>query len=413
MFVTLLETKKKTHAMALVAPLLLAGCSSVPDALNPVEWYDATSELFTDDEQNTAQTDGAPSSVAAQDHSLPEGFIAPQGEHYAEAVNRQGQVVNALPDTIAAAPTPAVTSPEFKQRVEQAAANARRLAQENGIAPKTSTANVTSPEFKARIAESIQRAKEIKGEEPTAVATAPVAVPAAAPAPEVNSSVQVADAQTLDEIFAANVNQNRAVDPNVRMRWNIGDTYTQDYSTVVVSANGVAQQGTVAPNQQVAALSNRFSAGTTGPGVSSLMAQEPALVRAGQVQSLTAYNATAFAGTFQVATIQFRNGSSTLSRDDMKILRDVVAVHRQQGGIVRVVGHASSRTRDMGLNAHRSVNQSMSATRANTVGKALLDLGITGETLFVGGVSDSRPLYAEVMPAGEAANRRTEIFIDY
>jgi flagellar motor protein MotB len=40
-------------------------------------------------------------------------------------------------------------------------------------------------------------------------------------------------------------------------------------------------------------------------------------------------------------------------------------------------------------------------------------LGVRAGDIYVGAMSDSDPIYLEAMPAGEAANRRTEIFIDY
>jgi len=33
--------------------------------------------------------------------------------------------------------------------------------------------------------------------------------------------------------------------------------------------------------------------------------------------------------------------------------------------------------------------------------------------MYVGAVADNEPVYYEVMPSGEAGNRRAEIYIDY
>jgi outer membrane protein OmpA-like peptidoglycan-associated protein len=38
--------------------------------------------------------------------------------------------------------------------------------------------------------------------------------------------------------------------------------------------------------------------------------------------------------------------------------------------------------------------------------------GLGREDIGTQGVSDSQPLYYEVMPSGEAGNRRAEIYID-
>ncbi|CCQ73662.1 OmpA family protein [Magnetospira sp. QH-2] len=112
----------------------------------------------------------------------------------------------------------------------------------------------------------------------------------------------------------------------------------------------------------------------------------------------------------RVATIQFQDGSSQLSAHDRTILRQVVALHRERGGVVRVVGHASSRTRDMDPVKHKMVNLSMSTARAERVAKALVSYGAPSSQVQTAGVSDHEPRFYEVMPAGEAGNRRTEIY---
>ena len=93
-------------------------------------------------------------------------------------------------------------------------------------------------------------------------------------------------------------------------------------------------------------------------------------------------------------------------------LREVAALHKESGGTLRIVGHASSQTGDMSLVRHRLTNFKLSLDRANAAAKRLAELGVDPSAMVVGAVSDSQPVYYEVMPAGEAANRRTEIYID-
>ncbi|HEC14786.1 MAG TPA: OmpA family protein [Rhodospirillales bacterium] len=121
-------------------------------------------------------------------------------------------------------------------------------------------------------------------------------------------------------------------------------------------------------------------------------------------------------GKVKVATIIFDNGSARLDKRDRGILRDVRRVfdqYRNKGGKVRVIGHASSRTRDMDPVKHKMVNYRVSADRADVVARELMRMGVPAEDIFVGASSDSDPLYFEFMPSGEAGNRRAEIFIDY
>ncbi len=94
-------------------------------------------------------------------------------------------------------------------------------------------------------------------------------------------------------------------------------------------------------------------------------------------------------------------------------LRQIVAAHRERGGSVRVVGHASHRTRDLPLHKHKMANFRISVDRANAVARELVRLGVQTAALRIEAVSDSRPIYFEVMPAGEAKNRRAEVFLEF
>jgi flagellar motor protein MotB len=97
----------------------------------------------------------------------------------------------------------------------------------------------------------------------------------------------------------------------------------------------------------------------------------------------------------------------------MNILRKVTALYRQRGGTIRIVGHASSRTRNMSTDRHMSVNYRISVERASAVARELAKLGVPSEMIIVSAMADEQPVYHEVMPSGEAGNRRAEIYIDY
>jgi len=65
----------------------------------------------------------------------------------------------------------------------------------------------------------------------------------------------------------------------------------------------------------------------------------------------------------------------------------------------------------MPLARHILVNFNISFDRAQAVAGELMRLGVPASALVVEAVGDTQPLLAEVMPAGEAANRRVEIFL--
>jgi len=122
---------------------------------------------------------------------------------------------------------------------------------------------------------------------------------------------------------------------------------------------------------------------------------------------------TARGRSIRVATIQFANGSADLDSRDRTILRNVVALQRERGGVIRVVGHASSRTANMDPVSHKLVNYEMSTERAEMVAKTLSEMGARAQDIVIVAKADADPLYYEVMPSGEAGNRRTEVFLDF
>jgi len=139
----------------------------------------------------------------------------------------------------------------------------------------------------------------------------------------------------------------------------------------------------------------------------------PAVSAAPGAQPLSAYGTVGGARSQRVAVIYFADGSANLSGRDRHVLRQVAALQQHYGGVIRVVGHASSRTGAMDITRHKLANFTVSLGRANAVAGALMDAGVPGRFLYVGAVSDSQPVYYEIMPTGEAGNRRAEIYMDY
>lgn len=112
----------------------------------------------------------------------------------------------------------------------------------------------------------------------------------------------------------------------------------------------------------------------------------------------------------QVATIQFGHSSSRLDARDQQLIATVVSAHRQSGGNILVVGHASSRTIQLPKSTHEVANFQVSFARANAVAQALIRNGVAPERVTVEAVADDQPIYSESMPTGEAGNRRAEIY---
>lgn len=114
-----------------------------------------------------------------------------------------------------------------------------------------------------------------------------------------------------------------------------------------------------------------------------------------------------------VAMIFFRHGSAGLSRSDIAVLREVVRMHQERGGLIRLIGHASQGPTSRNVTRQNLANFNISLARANAVARELARLGVRSDQIQVAAAGAQRPLYYETQPTGEAGNRRVEIYLDY
>lgn len=116
---------------------------------------------------------------------------------------------------------------------------------------------------------------------------------------------------------------------------------------------------------------------------------------------------------FKIATINFISGSSMVSSKGRRKIMKVLELAKKNNATVKIVGHASTRTKDMDIISHKLVNFKISDQRAQSVASIFVQNKFPLEKLITEAVSDSKPLFHEVMPAGTNANQRTEIFLIY
>ena len=158
------------------------------------------------------------------------------------------------------------------------------------------------------------------------------------------------------------------------------------------------------------------------PGTAtSLSADGAGTLSSGGVSTLPDTDAltggASYAGTFfgssQAAVIYFAFGSAWLTKDSRAALHKVADVYKRRGGTIRVVGHASNRTRELSAEQHELVNFDVSFKRARAVADELIRHGVPAASVAIVAKSDSEPVYHEWMPSGEAGNRRVEVFMDF
>ena len=94
-------------------------------------------------------------------------------------------------------------------------------------------------------------------------------------------------------------------------------------------------------------------------------------------------------------------------------IRQIVKEAKKNNAYVRVMGYASSRTRNTDMASHKMANFKVSQARAEAVAAALRRAGMPSNKILVEAMSDNRPAYLEVMPEGERLNRRAEVYISY
>jgi len=233
---------------------------------------------------------------------------------------------------------------------------------------------------------------------PTAAYAAPAATTAyAAPAPSAYAPPPAAVPPPpvgVQEVFQARLEDTLPQSPTAPMLPS-GDLEGGDpLTTVVVSSRGVATFEELPVNVPV-------------------LEREPVpAAAAGGGRGGTLARRAVPGSSVKVATILFADGSASLRDREKEIVREVYQRYLQSGRKVRVVGHSSSRTRNMDPVRHRMVNFGISAERANAVAMELQRLGVPSEQITVVAAADDMPMYYEVMPSGEAGNRRTEIYLD-
>ncbi len=369
--------------------VMLAGCSSVPDALNPVEWYKNARDAITgDDEKKKKDPDkSSEKSIPGENEGFPklssvpprpkatveeerkriaEGLVADREEarkYSGDVIRRQGDSANPLP----APPPPTVN-----------------LQPAPPPQPKTPVVTRTAPPPAPK--------PVVKAMPKAAPKPAPKMEPVTSlkrPTQTASPKLRVAPPSPMVKVPDVNPNS-----PQMAAIPGIGSDLDQS-ATIVISGSGVQSFGGRAQARQAR---SRATAGR---------------VNVAGARSLNDFDPNGLQGSYQVATILFDNGSAKVKSRARRILRQVIAQHRQVGGTLRVVGHASRRTKTNDPIRHKMANFQVSTARAERVAKTLVKMGVKANKLFVGSVSDSEPRYYEYMPSGEAGNRRTEIYIDF
>ncbi|CAA7627099.1 conserved hypothetical protein [Candidatus Terasakiella magnetica] len=332
------EGRTSAIAKSVVTAAMIAGCSYVPDSMNPVEWYKGI--MGGDDAPEIAsprRPEGSFPDVASTPESAtrqPQRGLSADRENakYAEAVRREPaptkQLARKTPAADAPAPQVAQAAPQdAKGGYQPSLDRPMRTARDDGPAAPPKTA-AGGPPARAEIPDSVPTRRTLLSDHYQRRLAE-----SAAATNKNDPFVKVPPART-----EASYNQpvhTYAVPASAPVT-TVRPSYAMDYGT------------DVAP-QLVPPRSMRGSRGARGAVVP---------------QSTPA-------ASFQVATIQLAP-SGELTATDRATLKDVVALQRKTGGTVRVLGYPSSEAISfVGLD-----EATLAAARANAIAKTLVAMGI-------------------------------------
>ncbi|HXM00425.1 MAG TPA: OmpA family protein [Rhizomicrobium sp.] len=433
-----------------------AGCSSMPDWVDPTTWGGGNTE--TSGQQMDQQT---PADQTAANAPTPDLSTIPDKPAAPSTSDEQKQVADSLQadrshnqysaDALrggteaAAAPPPATPPPEATDVAPTAGPNASAAT---APAPPPAAAPAPEPAPATQTASTDNGAIDATGA-PGPDETAPAAaspVPAAAPA--VNSSnaavpavpsgsgavpaTQMAMAQEPSMTPSSSgglpaVPADSGMAAGVPTQPSDADLGFQPSKAPPLdpSVSQFVPQPIIARYQQTSVSAPSSGAAvpsSAGPAIPAVPPGKPmggpeamsgAVVANFDSLQTAAVAPSSVAGLPPTAIVFFPHDTTILNASGKAQVRAAVEAFQSAGGqgFIRVVGHSSSRTSNMPLARHLIFNFERSQARANAVARELIAEGVPASKVLVEAVGDSQPVYYESMPQGEEGNRRAEIFL--
>jgi flagellar motor protein MotB len=362
----------------LVIGSLLVACSQVPDAINPVEWYNSGVDFFageaTDQQTASVKTErvlkkNLYKTAAGDDKKFPKLTSVDQQRDYYEARKQRGLVAD-------------TEGRKYAPAIARQAEVSKRLA---AVPPAEPGVLVGQP---------------ATAKDPAAEVGAQQSEPPPSASLIAEQKVINLPSESQQRVFQARL-QKRLKDIRMKAGQQTVEMMTtahnviarDDFGTIIVNSKGV-------------------SAGQTVAGIPYQVAKNLTNINVGLQKQIAQSEPQMDGSAVKVATIHFRNGSSALTSRDRQIIASALQLQKERGGRIRIIGHASSRTGSSDPIRHKMTNLRVSVDRAEAVVGELMRLGAKKEELVVDAISDSRPVYHEFMPTGEAGNRRAEIYLE-
>lgn len=410
---TIRQARRRGVLVAVLIALSTGGCSSVPDAVNPVEWYKGTRDWVSGDDKVAAAKQPEAKPVPGAEKSFPKLESVPERPPQSTAAERESMASTLIADR----ETARYSDEQFRRQDSSVA---------TGSLPQSAPASPASVPKSAPAPVGSSRTAATQGN------SAPVAALPARSARSIpvipNQPIPVIPNQTLQSVGLPRPPQPAQMPPVPSIAPPpppviAGNTappgafpprpldIPERPPAINPSGGGPGFSPPVPPAQQDGVFfeADRFAPRfpnevglPRGPEFETPAVAAPSFETAQSLQPSSP----------PVATILFADGSARIGSSDRQIIRQVYNEFRTRGGRIHVIGHASSRTRNLDQTSHQLANFSISYERARSVAGLLERLGVPSEAIVMTAMSDQEPSYFEVMPAGEAGNRRVEIFFE-
>jgi len=422
----------------MVVTLSLAGCSWVPDWANPITAYDA---VFSDDPPPPTPASAEEKQVATQRKSstFPNVGSVPDTPPQTSSIAERKQVVEGLVadrqnakytdstastagQQLASAPPPPVIAP-------RTTTNAPVTLPPPAVAAATTTQPIPTLPRSLSVPSIVQGGPQPIAPPQAGAPYPQILLPATAARPRSVVSVpptpQPAVPTTIPQIAPPtppiNVPPIQSVLQQVAVAQPMpapAPVSPAQYTTVAqVFAARLAQSGATVTNApahlgfQLAAQRDNSRPLLAQSGASRASLVRPAVM---STTTLPVTRPVGFTGDSQPITVRFRHGSAQIAATERAKVSDIAKRFRASGGgLIRIVGHASSRTKNLPVDKHKLVNFWISMDRAQAVAHALMRAGVAPSAIVVEARSDGEPVFFESMPAGEARNRRAEVYLEF
>ena len=434
----MVEAKKVNRAITglvrcgvLLSAVMLGGCGSVGDAVNPVNWYRGVRDWVSGapdrpepaDQVKTVgkdypkiANDKRPETPSGKDRAdLAKGLAADRSnaQYTQETLRREGNPTRPLSaESSIAKPVP--PPPPETSRPAPAASPPPQPP-----APAQPQSRAAEPPAPTRLSQGMGSAASpspVVQQQAAVPPPPPAPPPQPQPAPVVQQQASVPPPPPPPPPPPASVAQQQAAMPPPppvvtapAPPASVDEIYRRrlaEFNGPVASAAAPAAMPAMATSPARMAVNAIATSSDRG----AVVLTPPWEMKKSRFKPLDAFDASRSAASFQVGAVAFGEGTVAISSAMVASLKEIAGLAREKHGVLRIIGHSDSSRLDVDPLANRDANRLLALRRADTVGEQLLRLGVPAGRIYTGTAAEQG---VSLAGGGSGGNDLTEIYIDY